>query len=381
VRAAPLDAAARQALVCAVQANCDRADARHAGDLTLCIYLLQLRELYRWEQGLPLTAELARPAVARWIAEREQRWSALEEDAGADPGEPGAPGAPARTDAAGHWQRLPLPGLAEGADPFDVEGINTTLRPHGLCYGAGYLGPQRPNFFLAELDHWREHEACKVQVCGRELARGMQAPPAALQGRLIVLRRESMARWLWERYEAFAPRRSPGAFAEVVRTYGLDADFEAALPRLLDEQGETLILHEQGEWQVGRRLEPGWGRLREALTSRRADLFVRAVRDQCADLTVTLPTLLAQGAWSALHFWFSAYEGLRAQLHPGLQAAYEAWRRGAGEAALQHAVSAGGAHFEALAGRLLALHAERGDAITAAVEALMDDAASACPAA
>ncbi len=41
------------------------ADARHATDLPLCSYLLQMRELYRWEQALPLRAPLARDAVAQ----------------------------------------------------------------------------------------------------------------------------------------------------------------------------------------------------------------------------------------------------------------------------------------------------------------------------
>ncbi|HSP01523.1 MAG TPA: hypothetical protein VLN90_08695, partial [Thioalkalivibrio sp.] len=31
-----------------VQRNCDIADARHAGNDTLCTYLLKMREFYRW---------------------------------------------------------------------------------------------------------------------------------------------------------------------------------------------------------------------------------------------------------------------------------------------------------------------------------------------
>jgi hypothetical protein len=65
-------------LVQAVQTNCHIADARHAADLTLCTYLLQMREFYRWEQHLPW----AQPAARRhrtWIAEREALWQELEE--------------------------------------------------------------------------------------------------------------------------------------------------------------------------------------------------------------------------------------------------------------------------------------------------------------
>jgi hypothetical protein len=65
-------------LAAAVQANCNIADARHAADLTLCTYLLQMRELYRWEIGLPFGAALPREAIGAWIAERERQWAAME---------------------------------------------------------------------------------------------------------------------------------------------------------------------------------------------------------------------------------------------------------------------------------------------------------------
>ncbi len=45
------------ALIGAVQMNCHIADARHATDLSLCIYLLQMREFFRWEQGLEFGME------------------------------------------------------------------------------------------------------------------------------------------------------------------------------------------------------------------------------------------------------------------------------------------------------------------------------------
>ena len=40
-------------LVAAVQTNCDIADARHARDVSLCTYLLGMREFYRWEHDRP----------------------------------------------------------------------------------------------------------------------------------------------------------------------------------------------------------------------------------------------------------------------------------------------------------------------------------------
>ena len=47
---------ALERLARAVQANCDRSDARHAQDMSLCNYLLAMREYYRWEHDLPMQA-------------------------------------------------------------------------------------------------------------------------------------------------------------------------------------------------------------------------------------------------------------------------------------------------------------------------------------
>ncbi|MBK7474311.1 MAG: hypothetical protein IPI73_30225 [Betaproteobacteria bacterium] len=66
-------------LVQAVQANCDISDARHARDMTLCNYLLDMREFYRWECGRPFAETLARADVGQWIARREALWETLED--------------------------------------------------------------------------------------------------------------------------------------------------------------------------------------------------------------------------------------------------------------------------------------------------------------
>jgi hypothetical protein len=119
-----------------------------------------------------------------------------------------------------------------------------------------------------------------------------------------------------------------------VRAYGLDQDLHAGLARCVDEQCEALLLHEQGEHHAGLLLGPAWSALRLALPTRRGELAARAVRDQLADLALTVPTLLERGRSSALHFWFATYEGWRQQLFPGLVQAYARWRDGDGGQAL-----------------------------------------------
>lgn len=323
-------------LVAAVQANCDIANALHAPDLSMCIFLLQMREYFRWQRGLGFDAAMPREALGQWLAETEARWQALE----------GRP-----------FETLPIGGRT--FDAFDVEAVNRSLGALGLVYGAGHAGPGRPTFFLAERQSGvAPLQGLEVHRCGRELARGLFAPPAALQdGRRVVLRLESMARWLWQRYEAFSLKRADGAFAAVARCYGLGdtAAFVAALPRLIDELAPVLLLHELGEHRAAALLEPGWAALRWSLQRARPALQLRAVRDHIADLTVTLPTLLDEGRAAPLHFWFATYEGVRAAMFPALEATYGAWRQGDGGQALRQACERGASHFSALALELLAL--------------------------
>jgi hypothetical protein len=362
--AAPSDPARRGAigaLARAVQTNCHIGDARHAADLSLCIYLLQMREFYRWEQGIEFGATLDRQAVGHWIAQREALWAELEAQ-----------------------ELVALPWNGRDFAPLDADALNAELAVHGLWYGAGLAGAERPVFFLARLDEpQRRADGLQVQVCSTELARGLFAPAAALQGgRRIVLRRESLARWLWEKFEAFSLRRADGAFQALLDIYALhdSAGFVLALPRLVDDLFETLLLHEMGEYRAGQWLEPDWADMRLGLGHRRTDLRVRAVRDHIADLGVTLPTLLEQGTRAPLHFWFANYEGVREQLFPSLSQGYAAWRGGDAGRALRRAVQAGLAHFRGLAEQVLVLHRSMGRDAGPAIDSLLSAPQAVCAA-
>jgi hypothetical protein len=347
-------------LVQAVQTNAHIADARHAADMTLCVYLLQMREFHRWERRLPFGAPLSRGEVGTWIAEREALWEQVETQ-----------------------DYMPLP--IDGADfgPFDTGAVNEHLRPHGLLYGAGLVDAGRPVFFLAERHAESRREGLPVQLAGRELARGLLAPVAALaanaQPPCIVVRRESLARWCWEKFEVFSLKHPAGSpFHAVVQAYGLDRDFAAALPRWLDEQGEAAVLHEIGEYRAGQRLGPAWGAMRQGLPTRRGELHARALRDHLADFEVTLPTLLARDARASIHVWFAGLDGVRELLFPSLKDAYTAWLSGDGGQALQRAIARGHAHFSRVAGLASALHRQDGAQAGAAIEALLTAPETVC---
>lgn len=341
------------ALVAAVQANCDVSDARHARDMTLCTYLLEMREHFRWERGLPLSAPMPRPDVAAWLAAREARWSEIED---------------------GDYRQLPVRGAL--VDPFDADAVNRELVPEGLVYGAGVGRFGKPQFFVADLERDERRETLRILVAGREHARDLSPAPAALRDDTIYVRLDALRRVLSERVEAWERRRADGALGSALAAYRFDRDREGALHAMAAAEAETLILHEQGEREAGRLLGPGWERMLASFTRRGAEFVARAARDNLADCATTLPVLLERDATPSLHFWFSAHEGLRRELFPRLTAAYRAWRDGDRGIALAAAVDEGARHWRAVCARIAALHEARGADAEAAIEALATDASS-----
>ena len=341
------------ALVEAVQTNCHIADAAHAADMTLCIYLLQMREFYRWEQGLAPLQPMAREAVGAWLTAREALWDELEGQA---------------------WRPLPLAGGA--LDPFDVQAANAALAPLGLVYGAGYTAPGRASFFLGALESAQPREGVLLRVSGREYARGLSSPPAALQDRTIYLRREALQRWLWEKYEGWTLRRPEGPFKRALDAHGYAQEGEQAVTRMVQQQAETLVLHELGEAQATDILGPDWPAMRHALNDRRTELYVRAVRDLLADCRVTLPTLLQRQDAAALHFWFANFEGLRAELAFRLNRAYDDFCAGDGGQALRQALQEGATHWQSVCQQVLALHRAHGAAAQPHIRTFLEASAS-----
>lgn len=319
--------------------------------MTLCIYLLQMREFFRWEKGFTALQPLPRDALGAWLSERESLWGALDEQ-----------------------DLRPVPLDGRQFDPFDVARINTRLNPAGLVYGAGYLGPGHASFFLGVLESAGERGGAQLLTSGRELARGIHAAPAALSGGTIFLRREALSRWLWQKYEAWTLRRPPGAFRALLTHYGFEQVGAQAVERIVAEQGEALVLHEVGELAAGELLGMRWQEMRAALSCRGTDLYLRALRDHLADCLVTLPTLLDDGASASIHFWFSNLEGVRAELFPRAARAYAAWCDGDQGHALAQAASAGRAHWPALCAQVLGLYTAHGAAAPMHIRRLLASA-------
>ncbi|OQX10914.1 MAG: hypothetical protein BWK73_19025 [Thiothrix lacustris] len=337
-------------LIETIQRNCHIADARHAGDYTLCVYLLKMREFYRWEKRIRLSDVVVSNDVGEWLTQREAVWDALDEQ---------------------DYAPLPLNGSGEH-DPFANETINAELNSKGLVYSAGYGRRCRPLFFLAELEQVIEQDGYTILVAGRELARDVEAPPAMNQGKQVFIRRESLRRMVWEKVDEWRWSGLDNPMGRALACYDFDADVEAALDALAAAETETVVAHEIGEVKAGQLLgDAAWQAMLFALPPSHADIMLRSVRDLLADCLHTLPELLARGNAASIHFYFGNLSAMRKKLAPQLIAAYQHWHE-TGDAAQIAAYAVWGREHWAQVGReALALFQAKALESLAEIEAMI----------
>jgi hypothetical protein len=325
----------------AVQLNCHISDAQFAGEYTMCVYLLKMRELYRWESGLPFNAGLPKQDVGSWLSQREQFWEQIQE-------------------------RDFVPVTIDGNtfQPLQTEDINAALEPHNLVYSGGLGSGCRPHFFLAEMEQRHDHGDYRVLVAGRELARDLTAPPAMALGRTIFIRRESLRRMIWEKLEEWRWRRHEGALARAFEYYDFDTDPEGALEAITDCELDAVILHEMGEVRAGDLLGDEWHHMLAALPRSQAEFMARAVRDHLADCLSTLPGLIENQRPASLHFYFGNLRAMRRELFPGLHEAYEHWVANDRLERLQELAERGSRHWRDVAREMLDLYRQHGENCT-----------------
>ncbi len=316
-----------------VQHNCDVSDARFAGDFTMCVYLLKMREYFRWERGYAYGKTLPHREVGDWLVKREERWEKLESSS---------------------FTPIEIDGLEY--DPFDAAGINAALNSHQLLYSAGYGNKTKPHFFLARLEKTIDHGDYCIHISAEEYARDLSAPPAMSLGKEIFVRRESLRRMLWEKLEEWRWNRADNAMGRAIRFYTFENDLENALDQMTEAEIESLVLHEIGEVKAGETLGDRWREMILQLPRSRLELMARAIRDHLADSLSTLPRLLEQAHPPSLHFYFANLSGMRKQIYPALFDAYNHWVRHNDVSRLDGLVDTGRQHWLELAQDLVELH-------------------------
>ena len=285
-----------------VQHNCHIADANHAGDYTLCIYLLKMRELYRWENKKTFSTNLANKTVAAWLRQREELWEKLESS---------------------DYQNIELKNINHS--PFESDFINENLLQHQLVYSGGMGINNRPHFFLAELEFSEQHKDYSLYVAGKEYARDMSAPPAMSHNNTIYIRKESFRRLLWEKLETWRWNKPDNALGRAFACYDCESNLDIALNKMCDCEIKNVIQHEHGEIKAGVLLGPLWEELLFSLPHSKTSIMLRAIRDHLADSLTTLPALLKLNHPASWHFYFGNMDNMRKSLFPALCTAYDNW--------------------------------------------------------
>ena len=188
-----------------VQLNCHISDARHAGNYTLCVYLLKMREFYRWERQQSFSESLCKDDIGKWLTKRESLWEQLEDK---------------------DYNLIEINN--EAHDPFDSQLINQALLDQNLVYSGGYGIKDKPHFFLAELESQQHINDYSIYISGREFARDLTSPPAMSHTNIIYIRRESFKRLIWERTDEWRWNKPENAMARAILCYDLDNDLEAS---------------------------------------------------------------------------------------------------------------------------------------------------------
>ena len=310
-----------------VKMNCEITDARHARNMTMCIYLLEMQQYYRWQHGIPYSQHLPKDELGNWLTEKEKSWNEIGNKAYSD---------------------LDVDGKI---DPFDSETANRKLIPEGLLYGAGYGRFGKPHFFLGKLESAGKRGEFDVLVSECEYARDLTAPVAAIRGNTIVLRRDAIRRMIWEKWEElrWKGRASP---------YAAEPDFDA----ITESACEAVILHEIGEGMAGRLLGPEWEAMLAEARSFREESTARAIRDLLADCLSTLPELIERRDPIAIHFHFEHLSGMRREIFPMAVDAYRKWASDGDTAPLRVAAEAGAEHWLSQCRQFLDRHS-RGEAL------------------
>ena len=286
-----------------VQYNCHITDATHAGQYTLCIYLLKMREYFRWETGRGFNSPINKEQLGQWLIEREGLWLDIEGQ---------------------EFQALDIEG--NRYEPFDIQSINQRLETHGLVYSAGYGNKLHPHFFLAQLEKFHKEGDYSIYVTGREYARDLTAPPAMAQGNVIFLRRESFRRMIWEKYEEWQWNKPDNAMKRAIEYYPFASDVISALEEMTSNELNMALLHEVGEVKASVLLGERWREILSQLPRSKGEIMLRAVKDHLADSLSTLPELLSDFRPESFHFYIANLTSMRKTIAPDLMQCYEQWR-------------------------------------------------------
>jgi hypothetical protein len=303
--------------------NCDISDAYHAGMFSICSLALRLRDLFKWEQGLPPWEERDSSEVLEWIEAKENNWD---------------------TYADNDFGKISINGRK--LDPFDTTGLNKVLEPHGIFYGAGYARSLKPTFFLSEIDEKSKIDGITIYTLGRELARDLLTIPALTQDDCVVLRQESARLFIWDSIFYIKKSARP-ALSVALDSCGLkDHQPKALQPHLatiLAALKKTYIYHEIGELHDTVFDRHIWREIIAAFPYSPVEYLTRAVKDLLADTNDygTLRHIVKERKTASLAFYAAFLDGLIKEFFPELLTSFQMFTQTGDWGIIDQAVSSG----------------------------------------
>ena len=323
----------KQDLIQVVQHNCNIADSQAANDYTLCVYLLKMREYFRWENKLGFNETLINNDIGNWISEREQQWTALDKS---------------------DYKEIKINNT--DYSPFESEQINQHLEPLGLVYSGGFNQHHHPHFFLAELQDHHVINGNHIYITDTEYARELTAPPAMSHNKTIFIRRQSLKRMIWERLEEWRWKKGIGAMSRALDHYDFDNNLDQALEQMTEHEADVLLHHEIGEILAGKHLGEAWHIMLSSLPRSKANFMARSVRDHLADCSSTLPMLIKEKRSASIHFYFGNFNAMRKEIFPSMYQAYQHWVESGDETPLIEQMETGKQHWKLIADSIIELH-------------------------
>jgi hypothetical protein len=320
-----------------VQNNCHISDAQYAGNYTMCVYLLKMREFFRWENRRPFDRVLSNEDIGAWLTARESLWDEIEDQ---------------------EFARLLINDIE--IDPFETRQVNELINPHGLVYSGGHGLYGKPVFFLAELEHQQQFDEYNLYVASRELARDLAAPPGMAQDKCVFIRRESLRRFIWEKVEESQWYKQETPLARALACYDFDNDRDNSLDKMTDTEINTILLHEIGEIKAGQMLGDDWEAMLAQMPRSQVEMMARAIRDHIADTISTLPELLKNADPAQLHFYFANLSSMRKVIFPSIMQAYQQWVEHNDLSAIKKLLKPAEKHWLELAQAILSLYREQG---------------------
>jgi hypothetical protein len=303
--------------------NCDISDAYHAGMFSICGLALRLRDLYKWEKGLPAWQESDSAQVLEWIESKENKWESYPENG---------------------FEELTISGRR--FDPFDTVGINLLLEPHSIFYGAGYARSLKPTFFLADIAEKTSLSGNAIYTLGRELARDLLTIPALTQEDCVILRQESARLFIWDSIFYIKKSARP-ALKFALDSCGLKNQEPKALqPHLttiLAALKESYIYHEIGELHDIDFDRDTWREIIAAFPYSPVEYLARAVKDLLADTNDhgTLRYIVKERKTASLAFYAAFLDGLAKEFFPELLTAFQNFTQTRDWGIIDQAVSRG----------------------------------------